>query len=109
MGSILKDIRKLLGISDNYNHFDQDLIIHINSVFDGLKHIGICNGTYTITGEDETWEDLFSDSEFLNIIKTYTYLKVKMIFDPPAGAAAESYKNLISEYEWRISSGSYED
>lgn len=109
MGSILRDVRKMLGIGDDYTYFDQDLIIHINSVFDGLKHIGLSNQSRIVTCEDEVWSDLFSDADLINMIKTYTFLKVKMIFDPPTGAAAESYKNLISEYEWRISSGSYEE
>ncbi len=37
--SVLTSIKKLLGIAEEYEHFDADLIMHINSVFSILTHI----------------------------------------------------------------------
>ena len=41
MDSILTSIKKLLGITEEYEHFDQDIIMHINSVFSVLTQLGV--------------------------------------------------------------------
>lgn len=103
MDSILTSIKKVLGIAGDYNHFDDDLILHINSVFLILNQIGIGpEEGFTISGESDKWED-FITSNKLEHIKTYMYLKVKLIFDPPLSSAVmEAYNRIISELEWRI-------
>lgn len=64
MGSILTSIKKLLGIEEDYTHFDQDIIIHINSVFVVVNQLGVGpDKPYSITGKDETWEDFFGDKD----------------------------------------------
>ena len=106
--SILTSIKKLLGITEGYKHFDTDLVIHINSVIFVLSQLGIESADgFAITGAEETWSDLIPDSEdqkkYLESVKSYIYLKVRLLFDPPsASAVIESTKNLISELEWRI-------
>lgn len=106
--SILTSIKKLLGITEEYKHFDTDLVIHINSVIFVLSQLGVESADgFAITGAEETWSDLIPDSEdqkkYLESVKSYIYLKVRLLFDPPsASAVIESTKNLISELEWRI-------
>ena len=68
MESILTSIKKLLGIAEEYNHFDQDIIIHINSVFSVLTQLGVgpANG-FSITDKDATWNDFINDNHCLEI------------------------------------------
>lgn len=102
--SILSDIKKLLGLDENYDSFDKDIIIHINSVFSILRQIGIGPDTgFKITGAEDTWSSFVSDMSLIEDVKTYIYLKVRMIFDPPASSVlASSIEKEISELEWRL-------
>lgn len=103
MDSILLTIKKLLGIDPSYNHFDVDLIIHINSVFAILKQLGVKSGSYSISGPNETWSDYFGENTDLELIKSYMFAKVRMLFDPPTSSAvAEAMNHTINEFEWRI-------
>ena len=104
MDSILTSIKKLLGITEEYEHFDMDLIIHINSVFMILKQLGVGpEEGFSITGKTETWNDYLSDPSKIELVKSYIYLKVKLIFDPPLGSAVmEAINRQISEFEWRL-------
>lgn len=104
MESILTSIKKLLGIAEEYEHFDTDLIIHINSAFSVLTQLGAgpVDG-FSIKDKTAIWTDFIADYPKVDMIKTYVYLKVRLVFDPPASSAAiESLKQMISEYEWRI-------
>lgn len=104
MESILNSIKKLLGITPEYTHFDRDLIIHINTVFGILHQLGVGpqNG-FSIVGDTEIWNDFMEDSPRLEVAKNYIYLKVKLLFDPPTIATvAESTKRLCDEMEWRV-------
>lgn len=104
MESILTSIKKLLGITEEYTHFDADIIMHINSVFLNLKQLGVGpSGGFSIADEIPTWNDFVPEGYDIAAIKSYTYLKVKLLFDPPLSSAViESYNRLINEYEWRI-------
>lgn len=104
MDSILTSIKKLLGITEDYEHFDADIIMHINSVFLILNQMGVGpDQPFVISDASATWEDFSSDIDKIQMVKTYIGLKVKMIFDPPqGGAVAEAYKNQIAECEWRL-------
>lgn len=102
--NVLNSIKKLLGIPEDYTTFDQDIMIHINSVFMILSEMGVgpSNG-YSLKDGTEKWGDFISDDKNLEGIKTYIYMKVKTIFDPPLNSAVlASMKELISEFEWRI-------
>lgn len=104
MESILTSIKKLLGITEEYEHFDADLIMHINSVFLNLTQIGV-GPTEGFMIEDKTseWSDFIEDSIQLQAVKSYMYLKVKLLFDPPLSSAViESTNRMIAEYEWRL-------
>lgn len=104
MESILTSIKKLLGIAEEYTHFDEDLIMHINSVLTILTQMGIgpANG-FTINDDLETWDEFISDKTYFESVKTYIHLKVKLIFDPPLSSAViESMNRMINELEWRL-------
>ena len=103
--SILNSIKKLLGISSDYNQFDQDIIIHINSVFTILTQLGIGpSDGFSIVDANDEWEDFMDEnSSRLELVKSYIYLKVKLLFDPPLSSAVmESMNRMISELEWRL-------
>ena len=104
MDSILTSIKKLLGITESYTHFDADLIIHINSVFSILLQLGVGPSTgFAIQGESETWNSFVADASKIELIKSYVGMKVKLLFDPPpTGPATEALNRIISEFEWRI-------
>lgn len=104
MDSILNSIKKLLGITEEYEHFDQDIIIHINSVFTILNQLGIGpEEGFVIKDNTSTWNEFLSDEIKLESVKTYVYLKVRLIFDPPSSSAAiDAIKQNISELEWRL-------
>ena len=103
MDSILTTIKKLLGINEEYTTFDNDLIVHINSVISILSQIGVGpSDGFSIRDESSTWNELVSDKR-LESVKSYAYLKVKLLFDPPQSSVVmESYNRVISELEWRI-------
>ena len=103
--SILNSIKKLIGLDPDYTEFDTDLIIHINSVFLDLEQLGAGSlDGFFIEGSTETWEDFLPDDPLvLNSIKSYMYLKVKKLFDPPTSSSAmDSLNSLIDRFEWRI-------
>lgn len=104
MDSILTSVKKMLGIDSSYEHFDQDIIMHINSVFLILNQLGVGPKTpFVITGVDETWNDFFVDSSPLELVKSYMYLKVRLIFDPPTtGVLHEAMERQTQEFEWRL-------
>lgn len=103
--SILTSIKKLLGIEAEYEHFDTDIKININTILMFLTQLGIGpEEGYFITGPDETW-DVFLGHRLgqLEAIKTYVYLKVRIIFDPPANSfLIEAMERQIKEIEWRL-------
>ena len=104
MESVLTSIKKMLGIVEEYTHFDADLIMHINSVLSILNQIGVGPSEgFSIKDIEDTWTDFIPQSSKLEFVKSYIYMKVKLLFDPPLSSAViESTKQMISELEWRI-------
>lgn len=105
--SILNSIKKLLGIESTYTNFDTDIIMHINSVFVILQQIGFGpEDGFTITDASSVWAD-YCDMDMIETAKTYIYLRVRLLFDPPSnGAVMEAIKQTIQELEWRLNVGS---
>lgn len=102
MESILESIRKLIGPSAQYTIFDNDLIMHINTVFFTLCQLGVTEEPFVISGPDETWDEFHADTD-LEAVKTYVYLKCRMYFDPPTNSALISAINeQIKELEVRL-------
>lgn len=104
MDSILRSIKKLLGIMDEYSVFDQDIVMHINSVFFVLTQLGVGPAEgFTIQDETAVWDDFIPCGAELEAVKSYVYLKVRMLFDPPQSSAlSEAINRQISEFEWRL-------
>lgn len=104
MESILTSIKKLLGIEEEYTQFDNDIIMHINTVFLNLNQLGVGpDEGFFIEDDVATWYDFIGDSNQLQAVKTYVYLKVKLLFDPPlSSSVVESIERMISELEWRL-------
>lgn len=104
MDSILTSIKKLLGITAEYTQFDTDLIIHINSVFSILTQLGVGPSTgFSIHDEYSVWTDFLPEDSRLEMVKTYVYLKVRLMFDPPdRSAVADAMKRQIDELEFRL-------
>jgi hypothetical protein len=103
--SILNDVKKLLGMDATYTAFDTDVIIHINSVFNVLWDLGIGPTTgFMIMDDTATWDAFVGTDLNLNSVKSYVFLRVKRLFDPPTTSfAIESTDRLIQEAEWRLS------
>ena len=104
MESILTSIKKLLGITEEYDQFDPDIIMHINSVFMILTQLGVGPAEgFSIEDDTSVWSDFIQDIKKLESVKTYIYLKVKLLFDPPLSSAViDSTNRLINELEWRL-------
>ena len=103
--SILNSVKKQLGIAPDYEPFDPDIIIHINTVFSILHQLGAGpKDGFLIEGAEEVWGDYIGDNpKRLNFIKSYMYLKVKQLFDPPTNSAvSEANNRIIGELEFRI-------
>ena len=104
MESILTSIKKLLGITDEYEYFDQDIVMHINSVFTDLCQIGVGpEEGFFIEDETSVWTDFIPDPGKMESVKTYMYLRVKLLFDPPTSSSViESINRQIEKFEWRL-------
>lgn len=102
--SVLTSVKKMLGIAEEYEHFDADLIMHINSVFSVLTQLGVGPSEgFMIEGKHAAWKDFILNEKELALVKSYIFLKVKLLFDPPLSSAVlECYKLQIAEYEWRL-------
>lgn len=102
--SILTSVKKILGIAESDTSFDTDVMIHINSVFSVLDQIGIGpEGGLAIEDATSTWDDFTTDKR-LSSVKTYVYLRVRLLFDPPnTSFVIESMNKQIADLEWRLS------
>lgn len=105
MESILTSIKKMLGISEECKHFDDDIIIHINSVFMILTQLGVgpSEGFY-IEDDIKEWTEFIEDSNKLQAVKSYMYLKVRLLFDPGSlgSSTLAMYERMIDQFEWRL-------
>ena len=109
--SILTSTKKLLGIGEDYTHFDLDVLTAINSTFSTLNQLGIgpVEG-FSIEDDTAEWEDYLDDSNKLNLVKSYVYMKARVIFDPPStGFVLSAVQEQIKEAEWRLNTFSEVD
>lgn len=105
MESILTSVKKLIGMTEDYDAFDTDIIIHINSVFMILNQMGVGPSEgFRITGKDEIWTDFIPEDDLdFEAVKTYVYLKTRLVFDPPSSSGImQAIKDAINECEWRL-------
>ena len=100
--SILNSIKKMLGVDSEFNAFDVDIIIDINSVFFIMAQMGI-GKQFRIEDESSTWSEYLEGREDLEAVKTYVYAKVRQMFDPPtSGILSDALDRTVKELEWRL-------
>lgn len=102
--SILISTKKKLGLDQAYEQFDLDIVAYINSALAILTQLGVGpEEGLIIDGPNNTWDELFVDGKVIELAKTYIYMKVKLMFDPPTSSfVLESINKQLSEFEWRI-------
>jgi hypothetical protein len=104
--SILDTTKKVLGIASDYDVFDPDILMHINSVFSTLNQLAVGpSDTFFVEDNTAVWEDFIQGKMAINAVKSYMFLRVKLLFDPPATSfALDSFQKQIQELEWRLNS-----
>lgn len=111
--SILTSTKKILGVGQDYTAFDLDILTHINAAFSTLDQLGVGPlGGFTIEDSAATWDQLVIPQNQLNMVRTYIFLKVRSLFDPPTTSfALDAMNKQIQEHEWRLQAfadGSFE-
>lgn len=104
--SILSSVKKLIGISEDDKTFDVDAMIHINGALSTLYQIGGIPRAYTITSEDDEYDDILPDGpeDVVNQVKLYLEYKTKLGFDSSTLSATliDTFEKQIKELEWRL-------
>ena len=112
--NILQSIKHLLGIQNEVDVFDKDIALHINTVFSHLYQIGVIQEPgFMLTSGKEKWMDFFLATESnggndvdikkIQNVKTFVYIKVKLIFDPPTNASIlKAFESQAKEIEYRL-------
>ena len=102
--NILESVKLMLGIQNDYTAFDQQILLHTNSVFVILNQLGVGPSNIFTADSSSVWSNfLVDDSTDLNLVKSYVYLKVRLLFDPPTSSfAIEAMNKQAQEYEWRL-------
>jgi hypothetical protein len=100
--SILRSTKKILGIDPSDDTFDLDIITFINSALSTIQTLGLGQG-FQIVDESATWQDFTTNEDWLGLIRTIVYLRVRMLFDPPnTSYTQQAMANQIAELEWRL-------
>lgn len=104
MDSILLSVKKMIGVPHDYEVFDADIIMHINTVFGALNQMGLGpEEGFSISDSSTRWSEYLTFGKNSEMVKTYMFLKVRMLFDPPSNSNLSSvYSQQIAEYEWRL-------
>ena len=102
--SILNSTKKILGIAEDYTVFDLDIITHINTAFSTLTQLGVGPAQgFMIEDATEVWTDFIADDLQYNSVKSYVFLKVRQLFDPPQTSyLISAVEKQIAEFEWRL-------
>ena len=102
--SILKSVKKNLGLEPNYDVFDGEIVMHINAAFSTLSQLGLGPaGGYFIDDDTSEWSEFSTTIDELSSVKSYVYLRVRLLFDPPtAGYVLASFEGQLRELVWRL-------
>lgn len=101
--SILTSTKKILGLSEEYTVFDDQIVTFINGALSTAEEIGVSLAITYIEDKSATWEDLTLDRNVLSMLKNYIYLKSRMLFDPPGTSfVIDAMNQQIAELEWRM-------
>lgn len=109
--SILKSTKQILGFDADDAGYDLDILTHINSAFDTLEQLGIGpDGGYSIEDDTATWDEYLQGDKRLNSVRTYIFLKVRLLFDPPTTSFhLDALQKQIEQIEWRLNVKREED
>lgn len=98
--SILNSTKKMLLIAVDYTAFDPEIIMHINTYLQRLRQLGVGNKSFVLTDATQTWQDFLDDPTMFAQAKTYVYMRVRLVFDPPQNSAViKSFEANIKELE----------
>lgn len=102
--SVLLTIKEMLGVPQDQTAFDTEILTHINSAFFTLNQLGIGpKESFVIEGKDDLWLKFVDDINNLASVKTYIYLKVRLLFDPPQNSfITQAFEEQCKEYAWRL-------
>lgn len=102
--SVLDSVKQTLGFQPEYQAFDLDILLHINSAIGDLFQIGGLSGPILhITDSTTLWAAITTRLEMLGMIKALIYMRVRLAFDPPAsGFAISAIERQIEMLEFRI-------
>lgn len=94
----------MLGISDDDDSFDVDLIVLINAALSTANQVGVGKSGFSISSSDDTWNDFLEGTSNLESVKKYIYMKVKVAFDGTSMTSTliDAFNNMIKEEEWRL-------
>lgn len=102
--SILTTVKRTLNLEEDYTYFDYEITTHINSAFGTLHQLGIgpVNG-FEIEDATAIWSDFMAEDLTLSPVKSYVYLYVKLLFDPPAQSwVLTAQEQRLDELTWRL-------
>lgn len=101
---IVESVKEALGLVSGDLSFDTELLIQISSALATARQAVNINPVLLTT--ETVWADLFTSgsntSDIFPIVAMYVFTKVKLIFDPPAPSAINTYKELEKELIWRL-------
>lgn len=101
--SIFLSVKQMAGLPIEDDSFNLDVLVHTNSVLNILGQLGVGPENFVITGESETWRDFLGETMRFEMVKTFVYLKTRLVFDPPTNSVLmQALKEQAAEYEWRI-------
>ena len=102
--SIFESVKKVVGLLGDDGSFDEDILLHINSVVSTLRQLGLSiPADFYVRDEVQTWRDLLGEFRDLDLVKSYMTMKVRLMFDPPSSSfGLKSMEEMVKEYEWRI-------
>ena len=102
--SIFSSVKKVVGLLGDDGSFDEDILLHINSVVSTLRQLGLSiPADFYVRDDVQTWQNLLGEFRDLDLVKSYMAMKVRLMFDPPSSSfGLKSMEEMAKEYEWRI-------
>jgi FMN phosphatase YigB (HAD superfamily) len=102
--NILKSTKKILRVPPDYEAYDHDILVGINSAFASLNQLGVTPSNLSIVDDGGSWDALALSASMMNLVQAYVYLKARKFFDPPATSFhIQAINEQITEHEFRIS------
>lgn len=102
--SILQDVKQMVGQEWDDDTYDTDIMIHINAVFFTLNQLGVGpEDGFSISDKDQLWSSYTTPPRNLDAVKSYIYLRVRLLFDPPTNSfLVTSLQKQVDQIEWRL-------